>query len=274
MGGMGGGPGQAEPPPARVSVLAVMSLVCSVLCCIPGLGGIGTVLGVAALVRIGQSQGRLAGRGLAISGIIIGLLVSTLWIAGALGAQAMWRMAAGPVDNLVRAIEKQDYATARGFLQQSLQAAATDEQFAKFRDGMAADAGSVKGVTTNLLKLWGQYTELAQSPAFTRAMQSAQQQRGTGQAAVEGRIPMPVEFSNGLRAVVLEFSQSTSGGTPANPFAGSVTNLIFIKLDGSELRLLPDTVPGSAPTPAPPATPAAPAAEANPPTPPPAGGGN
>ncbi|MFO0376725.1 MAG: DUF4190 domain-containing protein, partial [bacterium] len=217
-----------------------MSLVCSVLCCIPGLGGIGTVLGVAALVRIGQSQGRLAGRGLAISGIIIGLLVSTLWIAGALGAQAMWRMAAGPVDNLVRAIEKQDYATARGFLQQSLQAAATDEQFAKFRDGRAADAGSVKGVTTNLLKLWGQYTELAQSPAFAQAMQSTQQ-RGTGQAAVQGVIPMPVEVSNGLRAVVLEFSQSTSGGTPANPFAGSVTNLIFIKLDGSELRLLPHT---------------------------------
>ena len=45
-----------EPQRRRMSVLAVMSLVFSIICCIPGTGAIGTLLGTAALFRISRSE--------------------------------------------------------------------------------------------------------------------------------------------------------------------------------------------------------------------------
>jgi hypothetical protein len=69
-------PGAAAPPlfvttPAQTSGLAIASLVCGILGCIPlaALAGLG--LGIGALSSINKSQGRLKGRGLAIAGICV-----------------------------------------------------------------------------------------------------------------------------------------------------------------------------------------------------------
>ena len=62
-------------PVSRLSALAVWSLILSllgILLCFPALGGL--ILGIVALVYIGKANGALRGRGLAISGIIIGAL--------------------------------------------------------------------------------------------------------------------------------------------------------------------------------------------------------
>jgi len=77
--------------------LSIASLICSLICCIPALGLIGAALGVFALIAIGGNAGKYKGRGLAIAGIIIGLLITVLWIPGgwfafklgSLGAQAV-----------------------------------------------------------------------------------------------------------------------------------------------------------------------------------------
>jgi len=66
-------PGEAplarlSPVRARTSGLAIASLVLGVLA-VPAL--VGLVLGIIALVQIGQSRGRLRGQGLAIAGICV-----------------------------------------------------------------------------------------------------------------------------------------------------------------------------------------------------------
>lgn len=59
----------------KTSGLAVGSLVCSLICCLPGLPLIGALLGVGALVSIGNDPAR-RGKGLAIAGLAIGGLLT------------------------------------------------------------------------------------------------------------------------------------------------------------------------------------------------------
>jgi prepilin-type processing-associated H-X9-DG protein len=63
------------PAKAKLSALAVVSLVLGVLGC-TGLGALaGLVCGLVALVRINRSGGRLRGRGLAIAGLVVSALM-------------------------------------------------------------------------------------------------------------------------------------------------------------------------------------------------------
>jgi prepilin-type processing-associated H-X9-DG protein len=65
-------PGPSRPPgPAPTSGLAIASLVCGVLGCLGITALVGLVLGLVALVKINKSQGRLGGKGLAITGICV-----------------------------------------------------------------------------------------------------------------------------------------------------------------------------------------------------------
>ena len=59
--------------PARTSGLAIGSLVCSLICCIPVTTILGILLGIGALVSIGGNPAR-KGKGLALSGILLGVL--------------------------------------------------------------------------------------------------------------------------------------------------------------------------------------------------------
>ncbi len=61
--------------PRRTSGLAVASLVCSLVCCIPALPAIGAILGLGSLVAMGRNV-MLRGRGLAIAGIVLGVLMT------------------------------------------------------------------------------------------------------------------------------------------------------------------------------------------------------
>jgi len=74
----GAGPREAESKRpdegVRVSRLAIASLICGILFIIPPAAVLAIVLGGIALSRIAASGGRLAGRGLAIAGICLGLL--------------------------------------------------------------------------------------------------------------------------------------------------------------------------------------------------------
>jgi hypothetical protein len=64
------------PAPSRTSGAAIASLICSILgLCTIGLTGIvGIILGVIAIRSIGASRGAVGGKGLAISGIVIGAI--------------------------------------------------------------------------------------------------------------------------------------------------------------------------------------------------------
>lgn len=70
-------PGFSEPP--RTSGLAISSLVCSLIFCCPLTTIIGPILGLIAFVSIG-SKPNLRGKGLAVAGIILGVLMTTLQV--------------------------------------------------------------------------------------------------------------------------------------------------------------------------------------------------
>jgi hypothetical protein len=65
--------GHPATPPARTSVLAIVSLALGILgVCSAGLTGVlGLILGIIALVKINRSQGQLGGKGLAIAGTCV-----------------------------------------------------------------------------------------------------------------------------------------------------------------------------------------------------------
>ena len=68
------------PEGPKTSGLAVASLICGIAgLCTCGVGGlVGLVLGIVALVKIGQSQGQMGGQGLAIAGILVSALCMVL----------------------------------------------------------------------------------------------------------------------------------------------------------------------------------------------------
>jgi hypothetical protein len=59
-------------PRARTSGLAILAVASSLVFCLP----LGVVLGIVALLRIHKSDGKLAGRGLAVAGIVLSLLLN------------------------------------------------------------------------------------------------------------------------------------------------------------------------------------------------------
>jgi prepilin-type processing-associated H-X9-DG protein len=66
--------------PTSTSGLAIASLLLSL--CLPAVGGLfGIVLGIMALAQINSSEGRMGGRGLAISGIVLGIIWLLLGLA-------------------------------------------------------------------------------------------------------------------------------------------------------------------------------------------------
>ncbi len=69
--------GYVEPP--RTSGLAISSLVCSLIFCCPLTTIIGPILGLIAFVTIGSNPNR-RGKGLAVTGIILGVVLTSGWV--------------------------------------------------------------------------------------------------------------------------------------------------------------------------------------------------
>jgi len=78
-------------PQAKTSGLAIAALVCGIAgLCTAGLGGVvGIILGIVAMVKVKRSAGQLKGKGLAIGGIIVGILSILLWAVLIVGGLAV-----------------------------------------------------------------------------------------------------------------------------------------------------------------------------------------
>lgn len=133
---------QAETPftfsePQRTSALAITSLVLSILglisCPFMVLGTLGFLLGIVGLYFVSTSNGRLAGRGLAISGVIVGLLSIVVGMAVWIGMSQMFRAGIGsPVSTMVQGIEATDRSAIRSVLTADADAATTDAEVDAF----------------------------------------------------------------------------------------------------------------------------------------------
>jgi len=197
----------------RTSVLAIIALVCSLVCFLPLIPALGVLLAVIALVMISSSNGRLGGRGLAIAALVLGLVFSALQIGAIVavskGFGMFGSMFAQPVGALVKAIDTQDFTTARTSMVKGAGERLTDADFEKFRTGYQAELGAFKGMATSMGQMWSGYQKVAP------LMQGYQ--NGGGQNPV---IPLPAEFEKGWALVVVQMDKNqqpqNSAIQPAN----------------------------------------------------------
>jgi hypothetical protein len=88
-----GPPGYSLPSQSRTSAAAVTSLICGLLGCVPGVTGlIAVITGIIGISRTGNPA--IKGRGMAIAGLILGLISLAGWGTFALGGYGLYRAGA------------------------------------------------------------------------------------------------------------------------------------------------------------------------------------
>lgn len=251
----GGGAEYLEP---KTSILAVFAFIVSLLgllaCCIPGVGPLGLLLGVIALVLIAMSGGRKKGGGLAIAAIVIGLIAGAINVAVVYGASWAAQAYASQAD-VVQVIESGDADGVRGYLTSSSASTLTDARVGEVQRELAAQWGASRSRPQGLFELIGQFSDAG--PGIESGMLEAQAEYPPGQYQI---MPVPLQFENGTGYV---FTVSTPG---QQEFPPPAENLGFLLPDDSIIWLLPPPsghsgttpapLPGGAPDPADPVDPA------------------
>ncbi|MEM9662044.1 MAG: DUF4190 domain-containing protein [Planctomycetota bacterium] len=192
--------------PARTSVLAILSLLFSLVCFIPGLSTIGSVLGVFAIIGISSSKGRVKGTGLAVAGIVIGLLVTIIWIGLAIGVnQGLQQYAT--FGSIVADVQDGGEPAVRARLAAETNEAITSADLEAFEAAYRADAGAYTGVPTGIGPLFGSFRDLAESGSAP----------DNSAIPYGSPIPLPGNFENGSRLmwIALSRTEQNAAGTPA-----------------------------------------------------------
>lgn len=243
-----------EPKESRMSVMAVLSLVFSLLCVT---SPIGVILGVVALFMIGGSQGRTHGKGVAIGGVVVGLVCCTCLTFAMVGGmsfmQLMNREAIKPAGQLLADIDAKNYTQARTRLIKSVGDAITDEQFEEFRTAYQAELGASKKMPESIIEMVTGYGGI--EPAMNTFGKDVQ---GSGHA--KNVIPMRGDFEKGPAMVGIHMDE-TRGGSGGKIMP--LDNLLIVTNDGKIFWLRdPRTVPvkGVIPSAKSPRAPDAPAA--------------
>lgn len=250
-----------EPP--RTSVLAIVALVLSLICFIPGFSALGFLLGVVAIAMIAGSKGRLSGNGLAVTAIVLGLLISVVWIGIGIGinqaATAVRTQLITPVNQAFVAWDQGDVKSIRAMLSTSANARFSDEQIQAFRAAYQAEFGAYRSMPDGIIAGLESYAK------FGQQMQKYQAQPGQQPAM----IPIPAEFEKTSVLVILHIdppANSASGPDPAKLFplkditiealggkAISLSDFALAPADGSAgspgAATTPDQAPTSQPTP-------------------------
>ncbi len=228
--------------PSRVSGLAVSSLVFGLLCCLPVTGFIATILGGASLVRISRSEGRLSGRGLAITGLVLGLIGTLFYIAAAVGV-SMAVNQVGTYGPAIKAFQTGDRVAARGALNNAAAAKVTDEQMEAFRAAITSELGNYQRIPKGLGGWFRDYMAVGQQ--IQNAMPAGRSNQGI--------IPVPIHFEKGLAVAMVYFDEGSP--TPGMPLA---KNIQIITQSGKSIWLVPpdgSTGKSSVPPASSPATP-------------------
>ncbi len=247
-GGIGGDGFDPSPTPQRTSAMAIFSFILSLLCCLPGPGALAIIFGGAAILFISNSRGRLGGLGLAIAGVLIGLITTVLWLFIFVGAISMMSSIVAPTNQMMAALESGDYATARQNFAPTLDQAVTDQQLAEFVAAYQADVGSFNSIPSSMWEFFGGYMKVG----------GLLQNHKGGE-----EIPLPANFDKGMGIVMAGIPQGGAAQPSGGGLLPRLVNVGVLLPAGKEIWLLdPDTrVPadnsgtgGAPPSTAPPST--------------------
>lgn len=203
-------PGYASGVPARTSAMAVLSLVCSLVCCIPGLSILGVLFGGMSLLAIGMSGGKVKGVGLAISGLIIGIVLTVVWILVVIGVMQMAGMFNSMVDPALKAIDQRDGDAARAMFVSSAHPTIDDARIEEFGSIMDREYGTYERMADGLGELVSEFGNIMSNSQVGPATQAAQAKYGQS-----GVFPMPARFDSGWHAIMIYMDSTGNSGTGA-----------------------------------------------------------
>lgn len=228
-------PAEEDAGGRRVSVLAVLSPILSIVCCVPGAPLLGAMFGVGAIVGIRSSRGRVIGTPPAVIGVVLGILLTVLQAAVGFGfvsaLQAYERLVMPKAEAFSRAMQGADVSAIRPLLSTSAGEAVSDDEIERFARVIKGELGSYIGLPKGLLAL---AEGLSTSPAF-----SGQNQRHL-QSLPPNALPVPVDFSKGQAVMMVFFDDN-----PFNTGKAAVTDLLLL-LPGGAATPLRDSGPAAA----------------------------
>lgn len=210
--------------PARTSAMAVLSLVCSLVCCIPGLSVLGVLFGGLALLAIAMSGGRVKGVGLAIAGLIVGIVISVVWVMMLVGATQAAGMMNQMVDPALKAIDARDRDAVHTTFVASAHPTLDETRINDFRAFVASEYGTYERMPDGIGELVGEFITIMSDPQVGPATNAAQAKYGQS-----GVFPMPAKFDTGWQAIMV-YMDSTSANSTGMPL---LRDLGVVKSDGT-----------------------------------------
>lgn len=212
--------------PQRTSALAVLALITGILslivCCIPfvgtGLGLIGAVCGVAALIFIGGSMGRLTGKGMAVSGLVCAILALVFNIAIIVGITTGLKLFQN-YGEFVTIAQSEDQTKLAGMLAPDTAQAVTPEDMARFKKDTTDALGKFQRIEPGMMNLMSAFMRLsALGPAGIPS-----QYQGKPGGTVQP-IPMLATFEKGQAMVLIIIEQDPAATPDPNLPAGKIVN--------------------------------------------------
>ncbi|HYE02513.1 MAG TPA: hypothetical protein VD963_04685, partial [Phycisphaerales bacterium] len=208
------------------------------ICFVPGLPTIGAILGVIALFVIGAAAGRLGGRGLAVAGVVVGLILTLIQVALIFGAMAVagqfQALFVAPMARTMGAVEAGDVKAVQASFSADVASQITSAHLADFKAAYQADLGAYQGVPEGLI-------------AYLKLMSGMQTQLQT----LQGQPPSssPPLIANFARGDGLVLLITAAPGTPGGPNVAlpPLTNIVVIGPTGTQHWLIPPAAPATAP---------------------------
>lgn len=208
--------------PERTSILAILSLVFGVLGCCGGVTSIfAVVFSIGGMFGISRSKGRVGGMGLAIGGLIVGLLTLAFYVGLYYAVNYGSKMYGSTAQTVLMEIQDGNYDAARAAMTSPMMDL-SDEEFALFHDQIAAEFGQFVGMPENVIGLVKGYMQVGQ--------QIQPYQGRTGFA------PMPAQFDTGWVLVIYIMDPSGQGPLGENGMP-LPEGLILIGRDGTEYAI-------------------------------------
>jgi hypothetical protein len=221
----GSAPVEMYAEPERTSVAAILSLVLGLLgCCIGVTSLIAVPLAIFGIIGISKSKGRIGGMGIAIAGLLIGLLSLAIWIGLAIGsnwtfANIIDKQMMQPTTQVIIDLQSDNFDAVRANLR-SPAADATDEELIAFRDGYIGSLGNFVDRPENWIE-------------YFKGIKSASENLQNFQPPT-GSMPFAIEFDNGTAFVVPFMRQDNTGAYMAPE------EITIVDLDGNVHKLPAD----------------------------------
>ena len=214
--------------PERTSIAAILSLVLGFLGCCLGITSLPSVLlGIFGIMKIKSSKGRVGGMGLAIAGLLIGLLTLMIWIGVLIGSNWVWanvfdKQIISPTAQVLIDIEADNFDAARAGLG-SPASDVSDAELIAFREAYTASMGAYVSKPNGWIEYWQGLMSVGQ------VMNS--------NPPPPGAVPFSLNFENGAAMLLPTLVQNRNTGQYESP-----TEILLIDMNGEVIKLPADPI--------------------------------